>query len=68
VGIDETTTDFHQPQSAKVADYVPRSDKLDQSIILLRETVESGAALDQFEVGAKICTLYTEKNLENVFL
>lgn len=38
------------PDTPHVADSVPRSDLLNQSLLLLKDAVESGAAVIQFEV------------------
>lgn len=38
------------PQTPHVAEFVPRSDLLHQSVLLLRDALASGAALTQFEV------------------
>lgn len=40
----------HLPEVPHVADTVPRSDKLSQSLIMLKESLSSGKIITQFEV------------------
>lgn len=57
-GEDVDEPDFqYVPETPHVSDSVPRSDLLNQSLLLLKDALSSGAALLQFEVRSIVSSL-----------